>query len=439
VSQIIPEFPKKLQMASLVSLFSPWKWTSLNSQALEFHAMPTEAAEAEEPLLAADEDANTDSGKSGRPWTLGKVIAITLFAIGVLGISLMLLWLLFAVVNGNGAAAPGPDIYMQPEVMSFFVLYVWRIIRRPRRFAVETLTTSSSGDSYTDSGFNINSAAPTLSQALGFPPLDPWPNCLNQTLLGEIPMTSSNGPVWPEFLAAKYNATLTLAYDFARSGGTIKQSLVEQIKEVYTPKYSSLYTTGPAEGVRWMSESSIFAIFMGINDLHQCCANMFGSMDPKYQTFEECIHPRFELYFNDLVAHLYDTGARNFLFINLPPVQRAPQTLGWPLPVQANYTHGVQSFNALLPAWVTNFTKQHDGVRSTLYDSHALYKKILDNPKDYGFRDAGCYSCICVTEYDPECVWSNGFHPNWQVHEMMAKEMLPKLAEVGWPLNERSI
>ena len=39
--------------------------------------------------------------------------------------------------------------------------------------------------------------------------------------------------------------------------------------------------------------------------------------------FSECLPPRLDAYFA-LMDNLYITGARNFFFVNMPPLQRAP-------------------------------------------------------------------------------------------------------------------
>lgn len=291
------------------------------------------------------------------------------------------------------------------------------------------------GDSYTASGFNAESPAPNISNPFGFPPLGKYPNePLNNTFLGSVPGTSANGALWTEYLAAQFNSTVTLLYNFAVSGASIPDSFRDQIKTVYEPRYSSLYTDGTPVDVQWSSNSSIFASWIGINDINFCTPLFSPDLNV---TLDECLSQRMEQYF-ELMSNLYDTGARNYFFINMPPIDRTPMVLNQTEPIIANYSYAVNYYNQnLLPAYATNFTMAHLGVRSIIYDSYSLFTRVLNDPHEYGFANSTCYSCIC-SFWNPICPWSNDFHPTTRIQELLAKDMITNLTTIGWPSTSKT-
>ncbi|KAK4499505.1 hypothetical protein PRZ48_010020 [Zasmidium cellare] len=301
------------------------------------------------------------------------------------------------------------------------------------------------GDSYSSSGFNETSPAPTIAQPLGFPPLGTSPDdLLGNPLIAN--QTSSNGPIWPQFLTTRWNTSTTLLYDFAISGASIPDGYTDQALNIYEPKYSSLYagdygnmsmqipvTNGSAGGgtlgMTWTGNTSIFASWIGINDINWCSLLFTRTPDVP---FSSCLPPRLDEYFN-LMDNLYITGARNFFFVNLPPLQRAPMVFEKGQKYVDNYAQGVELWNQhLLPQYIANFTASHPGVRSITYDAHTFFSTILDRPRVYGFRDNTCYSCIGCRNVTG-CFWSNNYHPVWQVHDRLSRDMVANLTAVGWP------
>jgi len=250
-----------------------------------------------------------------------------------------------------------------------------------------------------------------------------------QRLLGSVPGTSANGALWTEYLAAQFNGTVILLYDFAVSGSSIPEGFNDQIKTVYEPRYSSLYTNGTPSDVQWSSNSSIFASWIGINDINFCTPLFSPDLNV---SLDVCLSRRMELYF-ELMENLYDTGARNYFFVNMPPIDRTPMVLNQTRSIIANYTYAVNHYNHdLLPASVNNFTRTHSGVRSIIYNVYSLFTQVLNNPHDYGFANSTCYSCIC-SSWDPSCPWSNNFHPTTRIQELLAKDMVTNLTIIGWP------
>lgn len=198
---------------------------------------------------------------------------------------------------------------------------------------------SRSGDSYTAIAFNISGVQPNPSSPLGNPTDDHG--------------TSAAGPIWVEYLTETYNTSLILTYDFAVSGGAIPNSLVDQIMFQYEPKYSLMYNS------TWNSTNSIFMVWIGINDITLLSLLYSNDID-----WNSTLTPRFEQYFG-LMDNLYNTGARKFLLVNIPPLDRAPMIRNHTEEIVENFAQGVQVFNeVLLPAYMDRWRSNHTDVRT---------------------------------------------------------------------------
>ncbi|KAI4119894.1 MAG: hypothetical protein LQ345_000152 [Seirophora villosa] len=146
------------------------------------------------------------------------------------------------------------------------------------------------GDSFTSTSFNINGPQPSPENPLGNPP---YPGA-----------TSANGPNYVDFLTTTYNRSFIRTFNLGYGGATINPSLVgspyglivqsfrQQVQEEFLPTYAT------NSGVEWSGSNSLFTVFFGINDL-------------------------------------YAAGARNFLFMNVPPIDRSPGTLARDAATQA--------------------------------------------------------------------------------------------------------
>jgi hypothetical protein len=158
------------------------------------------------------------------------------------------------------------------------------------------------GDSYTQTGFDVKGAQPSLSNPFGNPPYPGW--------------TSSNGPNWVGFLTSTYNASKLLTYNVAYGGATVDSNLVtpyqptvlslkNQVQDLYIPSYG----TPNNASASWEASDSLHAFFIGINDV----GNSWW-LDNATALYDRI----FDVYAG-LLDQVYDTGARNFLFLSVPP------------------------------------------------------------------------------------------------------------------------
>lgn len=127
-------------------------------------------------------------------------------------------------------------------------------------------------------------------------------------------------------------------------------------------------------GVPWTSSSSLFAFFIGINDVG-------NSWWLNNSTLYDAI---FTVY-ADLLDQTYATGARNFLLLSTPPVNLAPITLnqndsGWAV---ENEGKVILDWNTRLAAMAKRFEEGKGGVKVFVHDTWGVYNAVIEKPESY--------------------------------------------------------
>ncbi|KAK7942738.1 uncharacterized protein PG986_011851 [Apiospora aurea] len=263
--------------------------------------------------------------------------------------------------------------------------------------------------------------------------------------------TSSNGPNWVDYLTVKYNASLLQTYNLAVGGATVDSDLVkpylptvlsvkQQVQDVFLPSYpsspssssSSSSENGPV--VQWSASDSLFAFWIGINDV----GNSY------WQDDTAALNRQIFAVYADVVRTLYgDAGARNFLFLNVPPVDRSPLTLGQGAAAAEREAADIAAFNALtaeLAADLATATEGEEGANVWAYDVHALFTEVLDRPGAYkatagyvnttAFCEAYQNGTPNLDTLDPACgipvneyFWLNSLHPTYPMHDVVAEQV----------------
>ena len=198
-----------------------------------------------------------------------------------------------------------------------------------------------SGDSYTTTSFNISGAQPDASNPMGNPALG----------LG----TYTRGENWVGYLTETYNRTLIETYDFAVGGATINGSIVAsatpmdvQITTVFEPKYSS--------ATFWTENDSVFFVWIGINDLIQTYARMNETVEV----------PILLDAYTALLSNLHSHGARRFMLVNIPPLDRSPNIMVLGSTAVTQFRAALSLYNTALLPMAENFRASHRGVRINL-------------------------------------------------------------------------
>ncbi|KAL1960604.1 hypothetical protein VTO42DRAFT_7183 [Malbranchea cinnamomea] len=282
------------------------------------------------------------------------------------------------------------------------------------------------GNSYTTTGFDPSLEQPNPSNPLGNPPYPGW--------------TSSNGPNWIDFLATTYNQSYVRTYNLAYGGATVDSDLVppyeptvlslkNQVEDQFLPIYG-----GKPESAPWAEDNTLFAIFIGINDVGNT-----------YWTEYNSLYDQIFTVYDNLISQIYQSGGRNFLFLNVPPVDRSPLTIEQNEQAQVLENAAIQNFNSRIATLATKVQTLY-GTRVFLLDTHAIFTAVLDNPASYAetavyknltkYCDAYQNGTPDWYTFTPECgipvneyFWLNSLHPTFPVHNATAREVAALLGQ----------
>jgi len=251
--------------------------------------------------------------------------------------------------------------------------------------------------------------------------------------------TSSNGPNWVEFLTSTYNQTAVKTFDLAYGGATIDAALVppylysvlsvvDQVSE-----FNDYLASKPA-GAQWDSANSLFAIWIGINDVG---TSVGWTNVTQFQFYGILMDRLFSQ-----VDELYNMGARNFLFLTVPPVDRAPIFLEQGPRAAAQMGTDIANYNTQLTQSVRNFQANYTDLGSVMvFDTQPIFNTLLDEWRTFGFVNVTGYcaayengtpthtyqveGCAPVSSY----FWLNSLHPLFTVHNILAKAISTALAD----------
>jgi len=230
-------------------------------------------------------------------------------------------------------------------------------------------------------GFNHTALpAPSSANPLGNPRYPGW--------------TSANGPNWVDFLTVAYNASLLQTYNLASGGATVDSALVkpykdtvlslwEQVNDVFLPFYAGSKPRAAAVPA-WRGADTLFAVWIGINDV--------GNSHFQGEEATTKLNARIFAVYRDAVARLYAAGARHFLFLNVPPVDRSPLAIGQGPAAQEGEKRAVLAFNREVEALARGVGQgAKDGANVWLLDTYELFSKVLDDPRAFeatkGYRN----------------------------------------------------
>ncbi|KAL0468415.1 cellulose-binding GDSL lipase [Neurospora intermedia] len=271
----------------------------------------------------------------------------------------------------------------------------------------------SFGDSYSQTGFDINGSKPSSSNPLGNPPLPGW--------------TASGGLNWVGFLVSQLNTSLTLSYNFASGGATTNASLVapfaptvlsfvDQVAQfsgsIGASRPRPAYETPP-----WNSENnSLVAVWIGVNDVGNTWWMSEAEMDALYGQIMDSYFGRLQV--------LYDAGARNFALLGAAPIYYTPSTIGQGATTVAAQKVAIAKYNSLLASRFEAFLEVHSDATGKVVDTVAPFETAIKNPTAYGAPDATCFN-----EDGVSCLWFNDYHPGVQIQKLVAQAV--KSAFIG--------
>jgi phospholipase/lecithinase/hemolysin len=108
--------------------------------------------------------------------------------------------------------------------------------------------------------------------------------------------------------------------------------------------------------------------------------------------------------------NLYSAGARNFLFVDVPPIHKSPA--GRSLKSGSSY----EAFNTHLHFHARAFAAGHADATVMLFSSWSTFSRFLDNPVAYGFEQSDSRKI-------GGAIWYDHLHPTSKAHDLVAKDL----------------
>ncbi|KAK6335706.1 hypothetical protein TWF730_003084 [Orbilia blumenaviensis] len=258
------------------------------------------------------------------------------------------------------------------------------------------------GDSYTYNGFNPWGTQPSTANPLG-----------NPAFPGD---TTSGGANYIGLAVTTYKKSDLFAYGFGISGATIDPALAYPTQgralDVEINMWIQQYSNRATVGVPWTSDNTLFSLFFGVNDITVTMA----------RTDMETYTDKIIASLMNQTNTLYSYGARKFMFINAPPVDRLPAVYG-NIAIKTN----VARWNSRLLAFAADFKNTHPGSSYVVYDTWTDYNRVLDNPTAYGLK-----TDVQGSGADQTYFWRDAYHPNVKMHDVMAQAISALWRSVGW-------
>ncbi|KAF5369352.1 hypothetical protein D9758_002760 [Tetrapyrgos nigripes] len=207
-------------------------------------------------------------------------------------------------------------------------------------------------------------------------------------------------------------------WDFAYAGANIDVALLPRHRADVTSLVEQVqqWASFASSVIPHPSGETMTAWWIGINDTSDTVSN--SSITDINAFWEKEMTSYFKA-----VQQAFDNGLTTHLFLNVPPEDRAPGTLGNPTKVQTMKDH-IALFNQVLANHIANFTSANPDATVMTFDANAWFNSVLDDPASFGFNNVTGF-CTCA---DPAgFFWFNSGHPTERVHRLLAEAIEARL------------
>ena len=246
----------------------------------------------------------------------------------------------------------------------------------------------------------------------------------------------SDGPVWIEYLSKKLSSKDSFLQDYALGGAGVTAE-DEDIEGLFT--LANQVKDFLQNNNQIADKDDLFIIWIGAN-------NYLILPDDEDDTIKSV-----QTGINKALDKLLNAGAKNFLVFNLPDLSKTPfakSVSEEDLSKLERYTH---NHNDMIQKMIEGYKKSHPEANWYFYDIHAMMKKVLEKPQEYGFTniDGTCFEedlsltvrlhpvirveklyNIAPQSHCDNYLFFDPVHPTGKAHELMAKEVMGDLAEI---------
>ncbi|KAF4968850.1 hypothetical protein FSARC_3816 [Fusarium sarcochroum] len=264
------------------------------------------------------------------------------------------------------------------------------------------------GDSYSQTGFDVNGEKPSASNPLGNPPFPGW--------------TAAGGANWVGSLVKEQNNSVVLSYNFAFGGATVDAKIVKPYADTVLSMVDQVNQFSNSIGKKpdyapWTASNALAGVWIGVNDV----GNSYYLSDA-----DAVVDKAVARYF-ELLQVLYKAGLRKFVLLSVPPTNLSPLMIQQGSESNALLVKSIKLYNSRLTSKLSAFKKANSGVKAVLVDTSVAFNKAIQNPKEYGAPDATCYNADGVS-----CLWFNDYHPGVAINKLVAEEVAKKLEASGF-------
>lgn len=232
----------------------------------------------------------------------------------------------------------------------------------------------------------------------------------------------SNGPVWPEYLAADLAVDVdSMSYGGAFTGTYLIGGVpLSNFNNVQYPQYFPAPLPGVPEEIdgllaanpEGLNPKALYVVWAGPNDM------FLGMMQPEAM---QSILTQAVANIAEAVCRLGTAGGRHFMVGNLPDLSLTPFVLGLGSDTQAQVSQAVAMFNAALEQALTGLPNAC-AETINVFDSYQVVNDLVASPADYGLTNVtdSCLTETSVcTDPDTHLFWDT-VHPTTKVHQIFA-------------------
>lgn len=206
-------------------------------------------------------------------------------------------------------------------------------------------------------------------------------------------------------------------WDYAHNGAVVDFNLVPRDEENTSfnfqyDKFIDNLCNKPLK--RWSSKSTLFTIWFGTNDI------IYMNHDQGVSS-RDIIDNIIRIIF-DKVQGLYNHGAKNFLFIYVPTIEKSP--LNKDNSLYLGYSDTTY-YNDKIKNYAINFANTHSDCNVFIYDAYMEYNYILENKEEFGIENISdnCQSSKEKCGKDTKYFWYNDIQPSYRVQEALGQDI----------------
>ena len=238
----------------------------------------------------------------------------------------------------------------------------------------------------------------------------------------------SNGPVWIDFIAKKYNIPSEAVYNYAFGGARAVQATLP------LPGLESQVDKYIATSNNQANAKSLYVIWIGANDI---VFDKQAGVTPDPAKMSQVITAQIE--------KLEQIGAKNFLILDLPNLGFSPEAFATDKDNEnTEYSQKLQKisqeFNSLLITSLQATSQKYQDLTLLSFDTYTFLEGAINNAQNFGITNTKdrCNPNWYATPLKPVCdkpeeyIFWDAVHPTSRAHEILADAVSIKMQETGY-------